>query len=270
MKDIKKCIDLTGRTFGMLKVLEIVPTETRKTYWLCQCECGNIIKARSDSLQNGNIVSCKCKRNAQFKGNTYQRKHNMCDTRLYSEWQGMKQRCYDENIDCYERYGGRGITVCSEWLDMENGSTNFIKWAIDNGYSDNLTLDRINNDGSYDPANCRWATNKEQSNNRRSNIVVEHDGNEYTLTQLCEMLDLPFGAIHARYNTGERGERLIRPIGSDPNLNGKNAKMSEETARAIKNELNQTVNCIELAQKYGVSKHVVYDIKRGKTWGWLK
>lgn len=273
MKTIEKCRDLTGIRFGKLVALELVQTETRKTYWLCRCDCGNAIKARSDCLLRGNTTSCKCERDKRFVGNTYQRKHNMHNTRVFREWQGMKSRCLNPDEPCYPRYGGRGISICDEWLDSESGSTCFINWALANGYSDDLTLDRIENDGNYEPSNCRWATNKEQSNNRRSNIVVEHDGKEHTLMQLCEMLDLPYKAIYVRYRSGDRGERLIRPIGVDRQARrgatNNKSKITEETARAIKRELLTSTNCRELARKYGVSNDVVYDIKRGKTWSWI-
>lgn len=273
MKDINKCNNLTGRVFGMLTVLEIIQTETRKTYWLCQCECGNTVKARSDSLLSGETTSCKCKRNARFKGNTYNRTHNMCDTRLYHIWQGIKRRCYYKEDSRYVDYGGRGITVCDEWLDNKNGSINFINWALSNGYSDDLTIERVDNNKGYLPDNCKWATMKEQSNNRRSNIQIKHNGDIYTLMQICELLELPYRTITQRYNSGERGERLIRAVGAErkSRADGKGAtnKITEEQARAIKEDLKEKVNCIELAKKHLVSKHIIYDIKRGKTWAWL-
>lgn len=182
----------------------------------------------------------------------------------------MKSRCFNEKNTRYAGYGGRGIIVCDEW---RNDFEAFHDWAMANGYTDELTIDRIDNNGNYEPSNCRWTTVREQSNNRRSNINIDFDGATYSLKQLCELLCLPYGTIYARYNEGERGDRLLRPVGDDRRVKrgegNTSSKITEEIARAIKRELPTCTNCRELARKYGVSKDIVYDIKRGKTWFWI-
>lgn len=205
MKNIKNVDNLTGQKFGMLTVIGLHPTETRKTYWICQCDCGNMKIVRSDSLKCGAIKSCGCLKKKQDEKNLIrgpQRQRRMAagykvgGTRLYEIWQGMKGRCYDEHDARYDRYGGRGITVCALWKD------NFIAfrdWALSNGYQENLTIDRIDNDGDYCPENCRWSTVKEQCNNRSTNINIKIGNVTKTLMQWCEIFELDYKKTYARY-----------------------------------------------------------------------
>lgn len=209
MKSSKNIKDLTGQKFGRLTVIGIKPTETRKTYWICQCDCGNIKTVRSDSLQNGAIKSCGCLKKEQDNINLMQSEarqkflasgHKVGGTRLYEIWQSMKSRCYNPNNTRYHRYGGRGITVCNEWVD--NFET-FYEWAVANNYSDDLTIDRINTDGNYEPNNCRWATRKEQANNRNSNIKITIGNSTRTLQEWCEIFKVEYKTINARYNRNQ-------------------------------------------------------------------
>ena len=195
----RKIDDLTNQKFGRLTVLGLdTEKQSRKTYWICQCECGTIKSCRSDSLKSGAIVSCGCRKKEQDKENlTKHYDHMQSGTRLYGIWQGMKGRCYNEHNSRYVNYGGRGIKVCDEWKD---NFTAFYQWAIENGYSEKLTIDRINVDGDYEPSNCRWTDIKTQCNNRTSNIKITIGNSTRTLTEWCEIFNVDYKKIKARYS----------------------------------------------------------------------
>ena len=121
--------------------------------------------------------------------------HGLSGTRIYHIWEGIKKRCYNQNEKCYCHYGGRGIIVCDEW---EDDFLAFYRWAMANGYSDELTIDRIDNDGNYEPSNCRWATTKEQSTNRRNNQYVTYDGQRITIKELSEKTGISYPVLRKR------------------------------------------------------------------------
>lgn len=215
MSEIGKFIDLTGERFGRLTVIEYKGTKKRKkgnksdSLWLCQCDCGTKKIIYGRALKDGGTKSCGCLR----KEILLHKKHGMSNTRLFKAWTCMTQRCKNPNDGAYKNYGGRGITVCEGWLG-ENGFENFYGWAMKNGYSDDLTIDRINVNGDYEPSNCRWATMKEQQNNKRNNHIISLNGEEHTISEWSRITGINKETIEARVNrygyTDE--EALMIPI----------------------------------------------------------
>ena len=198
--------DLTGQKFGRLTVLGKSDKKKydNRTVWHCQCECGNYKDAISTSLKCGDVKSCGCLQKETRKEhalNLKKIKHGMADSRLYRIYNNMVSRCYRKSINGYENYGGRGIRVCDEWLG-ENGFVNFMDWALANGYSDELTIDRLDSNGNYEPSNCKWATRKEQANNTRSTVFLEYNGETHSITEWSEITGIKKGTIHNRLRKG--------------------------------------------------------------------
>lgn len=197
-------IDLVGQKFGRLTVLEDLGVlEYGKRYWKCVCDCGNVIPILHGNLISGNKQSCGClhreqliarnKRSGSRNGDSQNPKY----ARIYRIWNAMHHRCESTNDVHYKNYGGRGIKVCEEWNDW----TTFRDWAINNGYDDELTIDRIDYDGNYTPLNCRWITQQEQSNNTSANKRLTYHGRTQTLSEWCNELGLIYSRVKARLNT---------------------------------------------------------------------
>lgn len=179
--------DLTGQKFGKLTVIERAENQGKNTVWFCQCECGNTVKVKSTNLITGNTKSCGCLRG-------HNSVHNLSNHRIYKIWTNMKSRCYNKNTINYNRYGGRGIKVCDGWQKFEN----FNDWAIKNGYKENLTLDRINVNGNYEPNNCRWLSVKEQNRNTRTNRLIIYKGETHCVSEWAEILGINAKLIYDR------------------------------------------------------------------------
>ena len=169
-----KLVDLTGKQIGRLTITGRAPNNGRKTAWYYRCSCGTTGTVNAGDLAAGRIVSCGC------YNKEVSRKHGMSRTRLYSTYHGMLQRCHNPQNKAFRHYGGRGIEVCEEWRESFEA---FRDWALANGYRDDLTLDRKDNNKGYSSENCRWATYMEQLNNTRKNIYVSACGKTLTYAQ---------------------------------------------------------------------------------------
>ena len=199
---------MTGRTFGLLTVVRPDPHyKNGKTKWICQCDCGSVRSVYTYNLKNGHTGSCGCEFSRERA--TARTTHNKTKTRLYRIWAKMKARCTHPGDRAYSRYGGRGITVCDEWLSFEP----FEEWAVLNGYSAVLTLDRRNNNLGYSPENCRWATPKQQANNTRKNRVIKYNGVSHTLAEWADITGIRAMTIAYRLNAGwGTEEALFTPV----------------------------------------------------------
>lgn len=189
-----KIKDLTGKRFNHLTVISFYGKEKRKTLWHCKCDCGNTKIVSSSCLVNNYTKSCGCEAKKMLHQPKWI-KHGKSNTRIYKIYIKMVRRCNCKTDKDYCNYGSRGIIVCDEW---KNDFMNFYNWSIQNGYNETLTLDRINNDGNYEPNNCRWTTMKEQSNNTRFNRYITYNGVTKTLTQWAECLGFKEDTLRAR------------------------------------------------------------------------
>lgn len=201
---MRKPIDLTGQRFGRLVALECAGRRSGHALWNCLCDCGNVVEVIACDLKKGHTASCGCLQRERSRASATV--HGGNGTRLYSVWEGMKKRCLNPSHDSYKDYGGRGITVCAEWA---NSFEAFRDWALANGYRDDLTLDRKENDGPYSPENCRWATLKQQNNNTRRNRMITFQGETRTLSQWAELTGIKFDKLRQRLNKGWSVERAL-------------------------------------------------------------
>jgi hypothetical protein len=190
--------DLTGLRFTKLVVLKYVGNnKDGRAIYLCKCDCGNEHTTLGKYLLSGETTSCGCRRLKILADTTKsQTTHGMSNTRLYQTWQGMRERCNNPNDLNFHNYGGRGIKICKEWNDFKN----FYIWAINNGYSEDLTIDRINSDGNYEPLNCRWADRKTQGNNTRRNHKLTYKEETKTMAEWAEIKGMDYTTLRARIN----------------------------------------------------------------------
>lgn len=211
-----KLIDKTGQKFGRLTVISRASNKGKATRWNCVCECGTEAAIHTSILKNGSQISCGCRRievssKMMTKMNTT---HGQSRTRLNVIWREMRYRCNTPTADCYSDYGGRGIRVCKEWNESFEA---FRDWAMANGYKDNLTIDREDNDGNYEPGNCRWITIQAQSNNRRTSLYLTHNGETMTAVDWSRKTGINRHTLYSRIRQGLPTEEILNPVVSPVN-----------------------------------------------------
>lgn len=210
-----KYIDLTGQRFGRLTAIERAETPVghgRDARWKCRCDCGKEITTTSHCLRQGKSQSCGCLRqeNSLSVHTTHGDGHHKDRCRLYQIWADMKHRCTNPKARAWKNYGGRGIKVCEAWSRYET----FKLWAMASGYKEDLTLDRIDVNGNYEPSNCRWATWKEQANNTRRTEKLTFRGKTQSIRLWADELGIPRTTIVGRLKRGWSVEdALTKPAG---------------------------------------------------------
>lgn len=190
---MSRLTNLVGKRFGKLVVTEELPPRVRpnkrkRRYLKCACDCGGVKISSWDNLHSKAIACCGCTSS----------RHGGVGTKLYGVWHGMIQRCTDKNYQAYSNYGGRGITVCSEWTSFRS----FRAWAIESGYVEGLSIERIDNDDGYHPQNCTWIQKTAQSRNRRTTVWVQYNGNKITATEYSKITNTPLTTVLYRLRSG--------------------------------------------------------------------
>lgn len=191
-----KALDLVGKKFERLTVVRKSHRKNDKVMWECLCDCGNITYVSTYYLTSGKIRSCGC-----FKVDELLKRsktHNQRHTKLYDVWKTMRQRCNNSKNVSYHNYGGRGISVCEEW---ENSFQSFYDWSMSNGYSDNLTIDRIDVNGNYCPENCRWTDRQVQANNTRVNHRITYNGETHSMAEWARITGMSYSSLSNRIKT---------------------------------------------------------------------
>lgn len=197
--------DISGQKFGRLMVVERVGTIRGQAAWRCECDCGNTTIVPSHDLKRGSTKSCGCY--AAELSRQRLETHGLTKTRIFRTWTSMISRCSNDRcFQAFSSYGGRGISVCDEW---KNDFVKFYEWSINNGYSENLTIDRIDNDGNYEPSNCRWASHKVQANNRRITRHLTLMGETKSISEWAELYGIKYNTIWCRLQDGWNDEKAV-------------------------------------------------------------
>lgn len=210
-------MNLVGEIYGLLEVKEYIGTDKNCiAHYICKCECGNLLIVPHNHLRSGHTKSCGCE---MKRINSEMRKaeafHGLWQSRIYNTHSKMINRCYNPKAPNYQDYGGRGIYICDEWMEKDNeghriGFINFYNWAIENGYDDSLSIDRIDNDGPYAPWNCRWVDTKIQNNNRRNSHYIDYKGYNFPISIWSEITGLDWQIIEKRLKNGWSIEKTLR------------------------------------------------------------
>lgn len=206
----KRILINEGDRYGLLTIIKEVEgtysgkSKSRRRTFLCRCDCGNSKNIALNSLRTGNTKSCGCIKKITSPINATA--HGMRCSKIYSVWRGMKQRCYLKSNPSYKDYGGRGIRVCDLWLDDFQA---FYDWAMENGYKEGLSIERINVNGDYEPDNCEWIPFSEQSLNKRNTRLITFNNKTLTLREWSEELNLSYGALERRLQVGWSVEKTL-------------------------------------------------------------
>lgn len=198
--------DLSGMVFDRLTVLNEVGNKNGRIHWLCKCVCGNICEVPSTSLLTANTKSCGClQRDITIQRST---SHGLSHLPEYQIWAAIKKRCFNVNDSFYHRYGGRGISVSERWLNS------FENFYADMGPrpSDKHSIDRINNDGNYEPGNCRWSSYEDQAKNKSTTRYVSYNDKEIDLSSMAKLADVDYSKLKYRLNLGLSAEEAIALI----------------------------------------------------------
>lgn len=208
-----KFIDLTGLRFGRLTVMkENGRAKNGKVLWLCLCDCGNRHTASGDRLRRGETQSCGCLRRERTARQFQKYAHGQVNPRIYRIWKLLRRRCYSNSNPKYKNYGARGIAVCPEWM---NDYLLFQAWALENGYQDNLSIDRIDVNGPYSPENCRWTNNLIQCNNKTDNVFLEYHGERHTVADWARIKGIHSNTLYSRLRYGWSVEDTLEiPVGT--------------------------------------------------------
>lgn len=207
---IYKDVDFTGQRFGKLTVIR--KAHKGRSWWVCKCDCGNVVTLVANKMVTYKSCGCGEKYNREHLGD-HSRTHGMAETRLYSVWCGVKDRCTNPNLEHYDRYGGRGIKMCDEWL---YSFESFAAWAYSAGYDDKLTgkeqsIERINVNGNYEPSNCKWVTQKEQMRNTSRTVWIDDGGVKVPLSEFCEQHNITYPHFVIRHiEKGFSTQELVR------------------------------------------------------------
>jgi hypothetical protein len=207
-------VPMLGRLFGRLLVIGAAPKRGLSRAWLCECSCGNTCIARGADLRSGRHQSCGCLHREVIT------KHGNFRSLTYNSWLSMKARCSNPKDVNFKRYGGRGIKVCERWMDFRN----FLQ-DMGERPGREYSLGRLDNDGNYEPGNCRWATRRQQTNNTSSNRLVRYHGETHTITEWCEILGMDEELVRSRVKLGwSFVDAVEHPAGYYPVYGGKSHK----------------------------------------------
>jgi hypothetical protein len=204
-------IDLINQKFERLLVVEFIGIVKKHSRYKCLCDCGNYKETTLNALRSGKIKSCGCL-NYELISNR-NKTHGLSKHPLFTSWIGMRNRCLNIKHNRAKNYIGKGVSICNEWA---NDFMSFYNWSIKNGWEKGLSIDRINNNGNYEPSNCKFSNNKQQSRNRSSNVIIEIDGLSKTAIEWAESEEINVESIYRRIKKGYIGKTAIYGVRKFP------------------------------------------------------